>query len=160
MCLTLYFVFLPSSYPACHVGHFLYQMSAFCTRIASLCPGPGDLQHHATALHWPYSELRVRTQHLLNSYVCFLISSSQSHWLNCCELYWAAKCFKAGSTFGCLVSYPPSWSAAMCIITLCTIHLLCTIALGRNTLAVLYLIHPHGRHQHQIDKKQCSAAPT
>ena len=133
----------------CRVGvhHFLYQMCAFCTRIASLCPGSGDLQHHATARRrQKYSGLRR-----------ILFSSS----LNPCELLLEATiCFEAALALAVLYLIPLPMAATMCIITLCTIPLLCTIALARNTLAVLYLIQPQGRHRQQLEKKRCYARST
>ena len=76
------FCFPSPSYPVCHVGvhHFLHQMCAFCTRIASLCPCQRDLHHHATARRRPYSGVcNYAASILVQSHVCFLISSLQSH---------------------------------------------------------------------------------
>ena len=90
------FCFLPTSRPVCRVGvhHFLYRMCAFCTRIASLCPGSGDLQHHATARRrQKYSGLRR------------IFASSSAH---PCELPLEATiCFEAALALAVLYLIPP-----------------------------------------------------
>ena len=100
------FCILPPPYHVCRacVHHFLYQMCAFCTRIASLCPGSRDLHHHATppTIFWP--------AHLFC--VC-LFPSLLPHSLTRVQLQWISMSHHMFSGAGCLVSYPPT----MCIIT-------------------------------------------
>ena len=100
------FCILPPPYHVCRacVHHFLYQMCAFCTRIASLCPGSRDLHHHATlpTIFW-----------LAHLFCVCLFPSLLPHSFTWVQLQWISMSQPMFSGAGCLVSYPPT----MCIIT-------------------------------------------
>ena len=142
------FCFLPISCPVCRVG-----VHHFCTKCALFAPG----SHHCAQARETCSITQQRGvgKNILGfvEFLPPLPRTPVNYHLK--PLYVLRQLWR---WLSCILSLP--MATTMCIITLCTIPLLCTIASARNTLAVLYLIQPQGRHRQQLEKKRCYARST